>query len=57
MLRDGIAYALSIIVFAIFSWDGVFEFYEALILLILYFLYILVMKFNPQLMDLLAGVG
>lgn len=57
MLRDGIAYALSIVVFAIFSWDGVFEFYEALVLLILYFFYILIMKFNPQIMDLLAGIG
>jgi Ca2+/Na+ antiporter len=57
MFRDGIAYALSIIVFAIFSWDGLFEFYEAVVLLALYVLYIIVMKFNPQLMDLLAEIG
>ncbi|XP_031548697.1 sodium/potassium/calcium exchanger 3-like [Actinia tenebrosa] len=57
MLRDGIAYALSIVLFAVFSWDGVFKLYEALILLALYIFYIGVMKYNPQLMDLLAGIG
>ncbi|XP_028513776.1 sodium/potassium/calcium exchanger 1 isoform X2 [Exaiptasia diaphana] len=57
MLRDGVSYALSIGFFILFAWDGVFEFYEALILLILYLLYIVLMKFNPRLMDFLAEIG
>lgn len=57
MLRDGVAYAISIGCFILFAWDGVFEFYEAVVLLVLYFLYILLMKFNPRLMDFLAEIG
>ncbi|XP_032230933.2 sodium/potassium/calcium exchanger 4 isoform X2 [Nematostella vectensis] len=57
LLRDSVAYSLSIAFFIIFSWDGKFEMYEAAVLLILYIAYIVVMKFNPKLMDLLAEVG
>ncbi|KAK3744351.1 hypothetical protein QZH41_016484 [Actinostola sp. cb2023] len=57
MLRDGLAYGLSISVFIVFAWDGVFELYEAVILLLLYVMYIILMKFNPQLMDFLAEIG
>lgn len=57
MLRDGVAYALSIGFFILFAWDGVFEFYEAAVLLVLYLFYIVLMKFNPRLMDFLAEIG
>jgi Ca2+/Na+ antiporter len=55
MFRDGFYYGLSIILFIIFSWDGVIEMYEAVILLVLYILYIVIMVFNPRLMDLLGN--
>ncbi|XP_078379256.1 sodium/potassium/calcium exchanger 4-like isoform X2 [Oculina patagonica] len=55
LIRDSICYALSIGFFSWFAWDGKFELYESVILLALYFFYILLMKFNGRLMDLMAG--
>ena len=49
-------YGLSIAVFIGFSWDGMFQWWEALILLLLYVAYIVIMKFNPYLMKLLAMI-
>lgn len=54
--RDSFFYALSIAVFVGFSWDGYIEWWEALILLLLYFFYVALMKFNPQLMDFLLKI-
>lgn len=55
LVRDSVFYAFSIVAFIIMSWDGKFLWWEALILLFLYFLYILTMKFNPQLMECMGG--
>ena len=49
-------YGLSIVVFIGFSWDGKLEWYEALILLLLYVFYIVLMKFNTHLMKLLLKI-
>jgi len=55
LVRDSVFYSFSIIAFIVLSWDGKFLWWESLILLILYFLYILTMKFNPQLMACMGG--
>ncbi|XP_022791918.1 sodium/potassium/calcium exchanger 4-like isoform X3 [Stylophora pistillata] len=55
LIRDSICYALSLGFFSWFAWDGKFELYESIILLGLYFLYIVLMKFNTRLMDLMGG--
>ena len=49
-------YGLSIGFFIGFAWDGQFDWWEALILLLLYVAYIVIMKFNKYLMKLLAKV-
>jgi len=54
-MRDSVCYALSIGFFSWFAWDGKFEIHESIILLVLYILYIVLMKFNSRLMDLMAG--
>ena len=56
LARDSVVYGLSIIVFIGFAWDGKFQWYEALILLLLYVAYIVIMKFNSRLLDLLAKI-
>ena len=53
LARDSLFYAMSICVLIIFAWDGYINWYEAMILVILYFVYVLVMRFNPQLMNFL----
>ena len=50
-MRDAFFYAMSIACFIGFAWDGYFQHYEAVILLSLYALYIVLMVFNPSLMD------
>ena len=50
LVRDSIFYAFSIIIFIIFSWDGFFAIYEAIIMLLLYAAYITIMFFNKWLM-------
>eukprot|EP00794_Sanderia_malayensis_P010971 gene10971-12133_t len=54
LLRDSVFYAGSIGLYIVFSWDGKFYLYESIIMLSMYTLYILIMKFNRRLMDLLA---
>ena len=56
LARDSVVYGISIIVFIGFAWDGQFEWYEALILLLLYVAYIVIMKFNAHLLKLLAKI-
>ena len=51
LIRDSFFYAMSIACFIAFAWDGYFKWYEASILLALYALYIVIMVFNPKLMD------
>ncbi|XP_070537961.1 sodium/potassium/calcium exchanger 3-like isoform X2 [Ptychodera flava] len=53
LARDSIFYALSIACFIGFSWDAKVEVWEAVILLVLYIIYIIVMKFNVHLMKLM----
>ncbi|XP_039271807.2 sodium/potassium/calcium exchanger 4-like [Styela clava] len=50
-VRDSIFYAMSIVAFIVFSLDTQFTYWESLMLLVLYALYIVVMKFNARLMD------
>lgn len=54
LARDSFFYAMSIACFIGFSWDGYFTHYEAVLLLLLYVLYIVLMVFNPKLMDWMA---
>ena len=54
MFRDSVFYGLSICFFIIFTWDGLVEHYEAAILLFLYILYVVTMKFNGKLMACLG---
>ena len=56
LARDSIVYGLSIIVFIGFAWDGKLEWYEALLLLLIYVSYIAIMKFNVHLLRLLAKI-
>lgn len=56
LARDSLVYGLSIVIFIAFAWDGKLEWYEALILLLIYVMYIAIMKFNPQLLQLLARI-
>ena len=51
LMRDAFFYAMSIGCFIGFAWDGYFVHYEAVVLLILYTAYIVLMVFNPRLMD------
>ena len=56
LTRDAVVYCISVSLFIGFSWDGMFTWYESLILLMIYFAYIGIMKVNPHLMKLLACV-
>uniref|UniRef100_F6W0S4 Sodium/potassium/calcium exchanger 2 n=1 Tax=Ciona intestinalis TaxID=7719 RepID=F6W0S4_CIOIN len=56
LIRDSIFYALSIITFIMFSWDAYFVWWESFLLLLLYVLYIVTMKFNPMLMEFMASL-
>lgn len=56
LARDSVVYGLSIVLFIGFAWDGQLEWYEALILLLLYIGYIVIMKFNHHLLNLLAKI-
>ncbi|EDV28886.1 uncharacterized protein TRIADDRAFT_14805, partial [Trichoplax adhaerens] len=55
LIRDSVFYAISIIMFTIFVADYKIYIYEAIILLVMYVVYVVLMKFNPQLMKLMAG--
>lgn len=54
LIRDSVVYGLSIALFIGFSWDGKLEWYEMLVLLLVYAVYIVVMKFNDYLMLFLS---
>ena len=56
LARDSVVYGLSIAVFTGFVWDGQIQWYEALILLLIYVAYIVLMKFNSHLLNLLAKI-
>lgn len=56
LARDSVVYGISIIVFIGFAWDGKLEWYEALILLLIYVAYIIIMKFNSHLLKLLSKI-
>jgi Ca2+/Na+ antiporter len=49
--RDVFFYGLSVTLFMIFASDSKVVWYEALIMVLCYFLYILIMKFNKQLFE------
>ena len=57
LARDSLFYSFSIIVFIIFSWDGMFTIYEAILMLLLYASYITLMFFNKWLMLGLTWLG
>jgi len=57
LTRDSIFYATSICLFVAFSYDGQFTWVEALVMLLFYVLYIVIMKFNPQLMQFMSRFG
>jgi K+-dependent Na+/Ca+ exchanger-like protein len=48
--RDGTFYGISIVLFMVFSYDNRFELHEAIILLVMYMLYVIIMVFNEKLM-------
>lgn len=56
LFRDSVVYSISIALFIGFSWDGKLEWWEALILLLVYVGYIVLMKFNQYLVKGLAKV-
>lgn len=57
LTRDSIFYGTSICLFIIFAQDGRFKIHESIIMLSLYVLYIVLMKFNPSLMRLMNRFG
>ena len=56
LARDSTFYTLSIVVLIVFAWDGLVEWWEALILVCLYFAYVSTMVFNERLMNFLVKV-
>ncbi|XP_006815761.1 sodium/potassium/calcium exchanger 4-like [Saccoglossus kowalevskii] len=53
LMRDSLFYGISICCFITFSWDAHFELWESIVLLVLYVLYIVIMKFNHHFMNLM----
>jgi len=53
LTRDTLFYGCSICIFVGFAWDGQFTWWESLITFLYYFVYILSMKFNKKLFQLL----
>lgn len=51
LTRDSFFYGLSLVCFIVFSWDTEFTWWESLILVILYVIYLVLMKVNPMIMD------
>jgi len=56
LARDSTFYTFSIVVLIVFAWDGLVEWWEALILVLLYFTYVGTMVFNERLMNFLVKV-
>lgn len=50
LVRDATFYGVSIIMFIVFVLDGEVQWYESIVLLVLYALYIVVMKYNQKLL-------
>ncbi|KAL5247803.1 hypothetical protein ACHWQZ_G019631 [Mnemiopsis leidyi] len=57
LTRDAFFYGISIVMFSAFAWDGMFTWWESLVTLLYYFIYILALKFNPALFKLLDFIG
>lgn len=57
LFRDATVYTISIVLLILFSWDEKITWYEALILLVIYILYIVLMKYNSYLMRLLSYIS
>ena len=55
LTRDTVIYSFSILLFIAFAWDGRLEWYEAFLLLLLYAVYMVCMKFNHYLMRILGS--
>lgn len=55
IFRDGSFYGISIVLFIIFAYDSVFELYEAIILLVMYALYVFLMYHNQKFMNFLQN--
>lgn len=51
LTRDSFFYGLSLVCFIVFSWDTEFTWWESLILVILYVIYLVLMKVNPMIME------
>ncbi|XP_041482492.1 sodium/potassium/calcium exchanger 1-like isoform X1 [Lytechinus variegatus] len=51
LIRDSFFYGMSLVCFIVFCWDTEFTWWEALILLILYIIYLVLMKVNPTIME------
>ncbi|XP_076825636.1 sodium/potassium/calcium exchanger 4-like [Clavelina lepadiformis] len=56
LIRDSVFYGFSIVIFILFSWDATFQWWESLLLLLLYVLYCVTMKYNPQLMNYMESL-
>ena len=46
LIRDSVIFLISIVVFMLFSRDGIIEWYESLIMVLLYIGYIILLKYN-----------
>jgi K+-dependent Na+/Ca+ exchanger-like protein len=56
LARDATFYTLSIAILIVFAWDGMIELYEAIILVVVYFMYVGTMFFNEKLMLKLVDI-
>lgn len=54
LARDGTFYTLSLVLLVLFCWDGKLQWYEAVLLLASYAVYLVAMKYNGQIMAWLA---
>ncbi|KAM4625830.1 sodium/potassium/calcium exchanger 4a isoform 2-T2 [Polymixia lowei] len=55
VFRDSICYTLSVLALIVFIYDGQIEWWESLVLVLMYVGYILVMKFNSSIRRCLVG--
>ena len=55
LARDSVFYSISIICLIIFSWDGYYEHYEAVALVLFYVAYIMTMAYNKHLMKFMSS--
>ncbi|XP_031437021.1 sodium/potassium/calcium exchanger 4 [Clupea harengus] len=57
VFRDSICYTFSVIALIVFIYDEKIVWWEALILVLMYLIYILIMKFNTSIQRLFTGKG